>query len=173
MFDEPVNGLDPEGIVWIRQFMKRLAGQGRSILVSSHLLPEMALTATDLVVIGRGRLITASSTADFVDSASQSTVRVGSPQIHELTAALHRAGARVEPDAGSDFSLIVTGVDIARVGALAAAAGVVLTELSVQRASLEEAFMHITGHEVEYTAGGSAGGSDRSPALTGAGRWTR
>src|SRR6478609_1019182 len=95
LFDEPVNGLDPEGIVWIREFMKRLAIQGRSILVSSHLLPEMALTATDLVVIGRGRLITASSTADFVDSASQSTVRVGSPQIHELTAALHRAGARV------------------------------------------------------------------------------
>jgi ABC-2 type transport system ATP-binding protein len=170
LFDEPVNGLDPEGIVWIRQFMKRLAGEGRTILVSSHLLPEMALTASDLVVIGRGRLITAASTADFVESASHSTVRVGTLQTDELTSALRHAGVRVEPDAENAFSLIVTGTDIARVGVLAAAAGVVLTELSVQRASLEEAFMHITGHDIEYAAGSPADGADLSPALAGAGR---
>ena len=173
LFDEPVNGLDPEGIVWIRQIMKQLAGEGRTILVSSHLLPEIALTATDLIVIGRGRLIKAASTTDFVESASHSTVRVGTLQIDELTAALKRAGVHVEPDSDSDFSLIVTGTDIARVGTLAAAAGVVLTELSVQRASLEDAFMHITGHDIEYTAGDSVDGADRIPALAGAGRWMR
>jgi ABC-2 type transport system ATP-binding protein len=173
LFDEPVNGLDPEGIVWIRQFLKRLAGEGRTILVSSHLLPEMALTASHLVVIGRGRLITAASTADFVESASRSTVKVGTLQIVELTAALRRAGVRVEPDPEKDFSLIVTGTAIARVGVLAAAAGVVLTELSVQQASLEDAFMHLTGHDIEYSAGGPANAADRSPALAGAGRWAR
>jgi len=173
LFDEPVNGLDPEGIVWIRQFMKQLAGEGRTILVSSHLLPEMALTASDLLVIGRGRLITAASTTDFVESASHSTVRVGTLQIEELTGALRGAGVPVEPDPEKDFSLIVSGTNIARVGVLAADAGVVLTELSVQQGSLEDAFMHITGHDIEYTAGGSAEGSDRIPALAGAGRWTR
>jgi ABC-2 type transport system ATP-binding protein len=170
LFDDPVNGLDPEGIVWIRQFMKRLAGQGRSVLVSSHLLPEMALTATDLIVIGRGRLITASTTAEFVDSAAQSSVRVGSLQIQELTSTLRQAGARVQPAVDQESSLVVTGIDIIAVGRLAAAAGVVLTELAVQRGSLEEAFMHITGHDVEYTAGGFADGSDNSPAFAGAER---
>ena len=170
MFDEPVNGLDPEGIVWIRNFMQRLAEQGRSVLVSSHLLPEMALTATDLVVIGRGRLIAQSSTTEFVDSASESSVRVSSPQVLELAEALHYQGITVMPAADNETALIVTGVDIARVGALAAAAGVALTELSVQRGSLEEAFMHITGHDVEYTAGGTAGVSDNRPALAAAGR---
>src|SRR3954470_16102560 len=81
MFDEPVNGLDPEGIVWVRQFMQRLAAEGRCVLVSSHLLPEMALTAAELVVIGRGRLIAQSSTTEFVDSASRSSVRVDSPRL--------------------------------------------------------------------------------------------
>jgi len=170
MFDEPVNGLDPEGIVWIRHFMQRLAGEGRSVLVSSHLLPEMALTATDLVVIGRGRLIAQSTTTEFVDSASESSVRVSSPQVQELAGALRQPGTTVIPAADNETSLIVTGVDIARVGALAAAAGVVLTELSVQRGSLEEAFMHITGHDVEYTAGGTADVSDNRPALAAAGR---
>jgi ABC-2 type transport system ATP-binding protein len=170
LFDEPVNGLDPEGIVWIRQFMKRLAGQGRSVLVSSHLLPEMALTATDLIVIGRGKLITAATTADFVESAAQSSVRVGSLKIRELTTTLRQAGARVQPAVDAESCVLVSGIDITAVGRLAAATGVALTELSVQRGSLEEAFMHITGHDVEYTAGGFAGGSDDRPALAGAGR---
>ncbi|QJY47426.1 ATP-binding cassette domain-containing protein [Pseudonocardia broussonetiae] len=168
LFDEPVNGLDPEGIVWIRHFMQRLAGEGRTVLVSSHLLPEMALTATDLVVIGRGRLITQCSTAAFVDGAAESTVRVRSPQVPELAVALRRHGLGVAP--GEDgHALVVTGADTARVGELAAGAGVVLHELSAVRGSLEEAFMQITGHDVEYVAGGPVD-DDRAVALAAARR---
>ena len=180
MFDEPVNGLDPEGIVWIRQFMKRLAAEGRSVLVSSHLLAEMALTASDLVVIGRGRLIAQCSTTEFVDSASHSSVLVSSRAVHELAVALQRRGINFTTSPDNAEALIVTGTDIVEVGAVAASAGVVLTELSVQRASLEEAFMLITGHDVEYTAGGgnstntgnytNTGSSNNSPALAAAGR---
>jgi ABC-2 type transport system ATP-binding protein len=168
LFDEPVNGLDPEGIVWIRQFMQRLAAEGRCVLVSSHLLPEMALTAAELVVIGRGRLIAQSSTAEFVDSASRSSVRVDSPRLDELAAALRRAGVEAAPS--GDGALLVTGTAMARVGLVAADAGLPLSELSLRRGSLEEAFMHITGHDVEYTAGGSAPGPDGSAALAAARR---
>ncbi|WP_410613699.1 ATP-binding cassette domain-containing protein [Amycolatopsis sp. lyj-109] len=170
LFDEPVNGLDPEGIVWIRRFMRDLAAEGRSVLVSSHLLPEMALTATDLVVIGRGRLIAESSTAEFVDGAVTSTVRVRSPQLLDLAEVLMQQGIDVRADAGDDRSLVVTGTDIARVGELAAGAGLVLHELALQRGSLEEAFMHITGHDVEYSAGASAGARNDSAVLAAAGR---
>jgi ABC-2 type transport system ATP-binding protein len=163
MFDEPVNGLDPEGIVWIRQFMKHLAGEGRSVLVSSHLLSEMALTATELVVIGRGRLIAQSSTAAFVDGAASSSVRVRSPQLLELAEVLMRHGIDVQAAPDGEQSLIVTGADTARIGELAAGAGVVLHELALHRGSLEEAFIHITGHEVEY----AAGDHDNSFAVTG------
>jgi ABC-2 type transport system ATP-binding protein len=152
MFDEPVNGLDPEGIVWIRQLMRHLASEGRSVLVSSHLLPEMALTATELVVIGRGRLITQSSTAEFVDKAATSTVRVRSPQLLELAEVLMRQGIEVHAAPEDEQSLVVTGTDTTRIGELAAGAGVVLHELALHRGSLEEAFMHITGHDVEYAA---------------------
>ncbi len=164
LFDEPVNGLDPEGIVWIRHLMQRLAAEGRCVLVSSHLLPEMALTATHLVVIGRGRLIAQCTTTEFVASASTSTVRVTSPQVLELAEVLIRHDIDVAPSSDDPAALIVTGVDPARVGELAAAAGVVVHELSLQRGSLEEAFMQITGHEVEYVAGGSAVGPDQVPA---------
>ena len=152
LFDEPVNGLDPEGIVWIRRFMRQLAGEGRSVLVSSHLLPEMALTATELVVIGRGRLITQSSTAEFVDSAAHTTVRVRSPQLLELAEVLMRQGMDIQAAPDGDQSLVVSGADTTSIGDLAAGAGLVLHELAVQRGSLEEAFMHITGHDVEYSA---------------------
>jgi ABC-2 type transport system ATP-binding protein len=152
LFDEPVNGLDPEGIVWIRQFMRHLAGEGRSVLVSSHLLPEMALTATELVVIGRGRLIAQSSTAEFVDGAACSSVRVRSPQLLELAEVLIRHGIDVLAAPDDEQALVVTGADTNRVGELAAGAGVVLHELALHRGSLEEAFMHITGHDVEYAA---------------------
>jgi ABC-2 type transport system ATP-binding protein len=164
LFDEPVNGLDPEGIVWIRQLMQRLAGEGRSVLVSSHLLPEMALTASDLVVIGRGRLIAQCSTAEFVDSASTSTVRVASPQVLELAEILLRHQIDVAPSTDDREALVVSGVGAARVGELAAEAGVVLHELTLRRGSLEEAFMQITGHDVEYVAGGPARSSDDVPA---------
>lgn len=165
LFDEPVNGLDPEGIVWIRHFMQRLAGEGRIVLVSSHLLPEMALTATELVVIGRGQLITQCSTAAFVDGASESTVRVRTPQVLELTEVLARHQIRVtQPDPGAANQLIVASASTARIGELAAATGVVLHELTLHRGSLEEAFMHITGHDVEYTAGGTAADPNQAPA---------
>ncbi|MBB4687327.1 ABC transporter ATP-binding protein [Amycolatopsis jiangsuensis] len=150
LFDEPVNGLDPEGILWIRQFMHRLAGEGRTVFVSSHLLSEMALTATELVVIGKGQLISQSSTEEFVARASDNTVKVRSPQLPALHQQLVQASAQVA-DAGE--ALIVSGMDSAKIGEIAAAAGLVLHELSPQTGSLEQAFMQITGDSVEYHTG--------------------
>ncbi|QFZ23854.1 ABC transporter ATP-binding protein [Saccharothrix syringae] len=148
LFDEPVNGLDPEGILWIRQFMQGLAAEGRTVLVSSHLLSEMALTAQDLVVIGRGRLISQSSTTDFVERATENTVRVRSPHADKLGAMLLDKGFTVRDDA--DGALVVSGATSDQVGDVAAAGGVVLHELSPQRGSLEQAFMQLTGDSVEY-----------------------
>ncbi|RJQ84306.1 ABC transporter ATP-binding protein [Amycolatopsis panacis] len=150
LFDEPVNGLDPEGILWIRQFMHRLADEGRTVFVSSHLLSEMALTATQLVVIGKGELISQSSTEEFVARASDNTVKVRSPQLPTLAQHLAQAGAQVT-EAGE--ALIVSGLDSAKIGEIAAAAGLVLHELSPQTGSLEQAFMQITGDSVEYHTG--------------------
>ena len=147
LFDEPVNGLDPEGILWIRKFMHGLAEQGRTILVSSHLLSEMALTAQDLVVIGRGRLISQSSTADFIARAGDAATRVRSPQQTDLAAALTEVGADVRED---EQGLLVSGLDAAAIGELAAARGSVLHELSPRSGSLEEAFMRLTGEAVEF-----------------------
>jgi ABC-2 type transport system ATP-binding protein len=138
------------------------------VLVSSHLLPELALTATELVVIGRGRLIAQSSTASFVDSASEASVRVASPQVAALRDVLDRNGITATPT--GDGALVVTGADTVRVGAAAASGGVALSELAVHRGSLEEAFMQITGHDVEYAAGGSAGTDDQAAAHAAARR---
>jgi ABC-2 type transport system ATP-binding protein len=149
LFDEPVNGLDPEGILWIRRFMHRLADEGRTVFVSSHLLSEMALTAQELVVIGRGKLIAQCSTEEFVAQATESTVVVRSPQLAVLRSALGQDGVTVR-DEGE--SLVVSGMDSAAIGELAAAKGVVLHELSPQRGSLEEAFIQLTGDSVEYHA---------------------
>lgn len=149
LFDEPVNGLDPEGILWIRRFMQRLAAEGRTVLVSSHLLSEMALTAQDLVVIGKGRLISESSTQDFINRASENTVRVRSPQLAALRAALLDRGFTVQDD---EDALLVAGTTSDAVGEIAAADGVVLHELAPQRGSLEQAFMQITGDSVEYSS---------------------
>jgi ABC-2 type transport system ATP-binding protein len=149
LFDEPVNGLDPEGILWIRRFMHRLADEGRTVFVSSHLLSEMALTAQELIVIGRGKLIAQCSTEEFVAQATESTVLVRSPQLADLRSALGLEGVTVR-DEGE--SLVVSGMDCAAVGELAAAKGVVLHELSPQRGSLEEAFIQLTGDSVEYHA---------------------
>ncbi len=148
LFDEPVNGLDPEGILWIRGLMQRLAGEGRTVFVSSHLLSEMALTATELVVIGRGRLVAQGPTAQFVDGGAQVLVR--GPRLELIGRALRTGGFEVveEPDA-----LLVAGASTAEVGERIAAAGLVLHELTMRRASLEEAFMEITKQDVEYTAG--------------------
>jgi ABC-2 type transport system ATP-binding protein len=147
LFDEPVNGLDPEGILWIRKFMHRLADEGRTVLVSSHLLSEMSLTAQELIVIGRGKLIAQSSTEDFVTAATENTVKVRSPQVSKLRDALTGMNAVLRDDADA---LIVSGLDSAQIGEIAAANQVVLHELSPQRGSLEEAFMQLTGDSVEY-----------------------
>ncbi|RSN49039.1 export ABC transporter ATP-binding protein [Amycolatopsis sp. WAC 04197] len=150
LFDEPVNGLDPEGILWIRKFMHRLADEGRTVFVSSHLLSEMALTASHLVVIGKGRLISQSSTEDFVARAAENTVKVRSPQLPALRAALTQASAQVTD---ADRALVVSGLDSDKIGEIAAANQIVLHELSPQTGSLEQAFMQITGDSVEYHTG--------------------
>ncbi len=167
MFDEPVNGLDPEGILWIRNLMKRLATEGRTVFVSSHLMSEMALTADHLVVIGRGRLLADLPMAEFIKRNSRSAVRLRTPHQEQLLNALHGAGLRAE--AGPDGSWEVVDGDPALLGDLAAAHGVTLHELSPQQASLEEAFMQMTAESVEYRTGGSAG--TPGPAATPAPAW--
>jgi ABC-2 type transport system ATP-binding protein len=149
LFDEPVNGLDPEGILWIRNFMKSLAADGKTVLVSSHLLSEMALTADHLVVIGRGRLITDSSTKDFIANATSSSIRVRSPQLPQLQQVLAAQGIQTSADGDG---LAVLNAPIEQIGDLAAANGLTLHELSLRRGSLEDAFISLTGGAVEYTA---------------------
>ncbi|MEU6511402.1 ATP-binding cassette domain-containing protein [Streptomyces sp. NPDC046942] len=150
MFDEPVNGLDPEGIHWIRNLMKSLAAQGRTVFVSSHLMSEMALTADHLVVIGQGRLLADTSMAEFIRQNSRSYVRIRSPQREELLDMLHEAGITVVEAGGG--ALEVDGGKAEQIGELAARHGIVLHELSIQQASLEEAFMRLTAETVEYHA---------------------
>ncbi len=151
MFDEPVNGLDPEGILWIRNLMKGLAAEGRTIFVSSHLMSEMSLTADHLIVIGQGKLLADMSMADFIHQNSRSFVRLRSPQQERLKDVLHQAGidAVSVPATGA---LEIDGVPPERLGELAAQHQIVLHELSPQRASLEEAFMRMTADSVEYHA---------------------
>jgi ABC-2 type transport system ATP-binding protein len=150
MFDEPVNGLDPEGIHWIRNLMKSLAAQGRTVFVSSHLMSEMALTAEHLVVIGQGRLLADLSMADFIAQNSRSYVRVRSPQRERLLDVLHEAGITVVETGGG--ALEADGGKAELIGELAARHQLVLHELSPQQASLEEAFMQLTAGSVEYHA---------------------
>src|SRR5690349_9438019 len=149
LFDEPVNGLDPEGIVWIRTFMRAMAAEGRTVLVSSHLMSEMALTADHLVVIGRGRLLADVPTREFIEASSGNSVRVRSPQRDRLEQLLHARGLATTD---VDGYLQVQGVTPAEVGDLAAANGLTVHELFVQSASLEAAFMEMTSDSVEYHA---------------------
>ncbi|MGY0069818.1 ABC transporter ATP-binding protein [Streptomyces sp. QTS137] len=158
MFDEPVNGLDPEGIHWIRTLMKTLAAQGRTVFVSSHLMSEMALTADHLVVIGQGRLLADTSMADFIARNSRAYVRIRSPQRERLLDVLHEAGLTAVESGGA---LEVDGAGAERIGELAARHQLVLHELSPQRASLEEAFMRLTAESVEYHAHSDAPASPR------------
>ncbi|HET6917099.1 MAG TPA: ABC transporter ATP-binding protein [Acidimicrobiales bacterium] len=151
MFDEPVNGLDPEGIAWVRQLMRALAAEGRTVFVSSHLMSEMALTADHLIVIGKGKLIRDESITQFVESSSRHSVRVRSPQQDRLEEVLKRAGASFSTD---DGALDVHGLEAASIGELAASNGLVLHELTPKRASLEEAFMELTRDSVEFHATG-------------------
>ncbi|WP_037680614.1 ABC transporter ATP-binding protein [Streptomyces griseus] len=150
MFDEPVNGLDPEGIHWIRHLMKSLAAQGRTVFVSSHLMSEMALTADHLVVIGQGRLLADTSMADFIARNSRSYVRIRTPQRERLLDVLHGAGITVVETGNG--TLEVDGGKSELIGELAAQHQLVLHELSPQQASLEEAFMQLTAESVEYHA---------------------
>jgi len=148
ILDEPVNGLDPEGIHWIRNLLKSLAAEGRTVFVSSHLMSEMALTAQQVIVIGRGRLITDISVEEFVRQASGKLVHVRSPRAAALQALLEAPNVTVTiGDAGQ---LEVTGLTAAQIGDVASEAGIPLHELTPQQASLEEAFMTLTREEVEY-----------------------
>jgi ABC-2 type transport system ATP-binding protein len=148
MFDEPVNGLDPEGIHWIRNLMKALASEGRTIFVSSHLMSEMALTADHLIVIGQGKLLADTSMADFIHENSRSYTRLRSPQQEQLRDVLHQEGFSPVETAGG--VLEIDGATTEELGELAARHQLVLHELSSQRASLEEAFMQMTAGSVEY-----------------------
>jgi ABC-2 type transport system ATP-binding protein len=152
LFDEPVNGLDPEGILWVRTLLRHLAAEGRTVFVSSHLMSEMALTADHVVVIGRGRLIADRQVADLVNEGSHSYVRVRTPEPARLEPLLRSAGASVET--GSDGALTVTGLAADAIGDLSAENGVRLHELTPLTASLEEAFMDLTRESVEFRATG-------------------
>ena len=152
MFDEPVNGLDPEGILWIRQLMQSLAAQGRTVFVSSHLMSEMALTASHVVVIGRGQLIADVPVRDFVRSGTGGDVLVRSPRGAELAALLTGGGGTVVPEPDADAGLSVTGMDAAAIGDLAARHGIAVHQLVTRVASLEKAYMELTADSVEYHA---------------------
>ncbi|TXS56945.1 ABC transporter ATP-binding protein [Streptomyces sp. t39] len=161
MFDEPVNGLDPEGIHWIRNLMKALAQEGRTIFVSSHLMSEMALTADHLIVIGQGRLLADTSMADFIHKNSRSYVRLRTPQRERLLDVLHGAGM-IAVESGNG-TLEIDGATTEALGELAAEHRIVLHELSAQRASLEEAFMQMTAGSVEYHAHSTGDRADAPP----------
>lgn len=151
LFDEVINGLDPEGIHWMRSLMQRLAAEGRTVLVSSHLLSETALTATELVVIGRGRLVAQGPTEEFVGRVATQSVRVRTRQPSALAAALQEAGY-VARQAGEEGALDVEGATTDDIGDIAAERRLVVLELRAVRGSLEEAFLELTKPDVEYSA---------------------
>jgi ABC-2 type transport system ATP-binding protein len=150
LFDEPINGLDPEGIVWIRGFLRALADEGRAVLVSSHLMSELEGTADDLVVIGRGRLIASTSVQELLASMADGRVHVRTPEASELMTLLARAGATVTST--GENTLTVAGLDVARIADLTVENGLRVHELAPQRASLEEAFLELTHGAVEFEA---------------------
>jgi ABC-2 type transport system ATP-binding protein len=168
LLDEPVNGLDPEGVLWIRNLLKDLAARGRTILVSSHLMNEMAVTADHLIVIGKGQLIAAESTAEVISRGTEKSVRVLTPDAAKLTDLITAEGGEVRSGSlnpadaeladGAEL-LIVHGLNARRVGELAASAAVVMYELTPQLASLEEAFMELTAGSLEFGVRGDAVGA--------------
>ena len=159
ILDEPVNGLDPDGIRWIRGLLRGLADEGRTVFLSSHLMSEMALTADHVIVVGRGRLLRDQSMAEFIASASTNVVRVRSPHAGRLVDLLRADGVTVR--GLSDEVLEVEGLSSDAIGDMAAAAHVTLHELATQPASLEEAYMALTDESVDFRA---AGDHSRSPA---------
>jgi ABC-2 type transport system ATP-binding protein len=153
LLDEPVNGLDPEGILWVRNLMKSLASEDRTIFVSSHLMNEMAVTADHLIVIGKGKLIADCSTQEFIERSSERSVLVRSPEAGALAGLITAAGGTVTPQPAADGrtdELSVTGLEAPRIGEIAAANRIVLHELTPRLASLEEAYMELTAGSVEY-----------------------
>jgi ABC-2 type transport system ATP-binding protein len=152
MFDEPVNGLDPEGILWIRTLMRSLAAEGRTVLVSSHLMSEMENTADHLLVVGRGRLIADCGMAEFIARSSGQAVLVRSPQPDALARAVTAAGGSVT-SAGEPGELLIRGLGEEQVGDTAAAAGIPVHHLAASRVSLEQAFMELTADSVDFHAG--------------------
>ena len=155
MFDEPINGLDPDGILWIRNLMKSLAAQGRTVFLSSHLMSEMAQTADHLLVIARGRIIADASTEEFISRNAVPSVRVRAVQQADLAAALTQRGALAE--CCPDGSMIVTGLDAAAIGGVASDRHITLVELAAHGTTLEEAFFDLTRNETDYHAGQLAG----------------
>jgi ABC-2 type transport system ATP-binding protein len=160
MFDEPVNGLDPEGILWIRNFMKALAADGRTVFVSSHLMSEMENTADHLIVVGKGSLIADCSMSEFIARSSGSSVRVKTPSPDSLVLAIAAEGGSATT--AKDGTMLVHGMTAEQVGDIAFEKGIRLHELAAVRASLEEAFMELTAGSVEYRA--------EVPAVIGSGR---
>jgi len=151
MFDEPVNGLDPEGIHWIRGFFRELAADGRTVLVSSHLMSEMAQTADHLVIIGRGRLLADLPTAELIESSARRDVLLRSPRAAALAALITAAGGTVTPQ--DDGALVVVGLDAAAIGDLAAGHGIAVHALVPRQASLEDAYLDLTGESTDFRAG--------------------
>ena len=158
LFDEPVNGLDPDGIRWVRNLLKRLAREGRTVFVSSHMMSEMAVTADEVIIIGRGRLISQAPMDQLLAESSLQFVRVRSPQLEQLQVALGQIGATVEKEA--DGSLTVRGADEVAIGELAAKNSFVLHELAPQSGSLEDAFMELTEDSIEYQGAEALTGSN-------------
>ncbi len=150
MFDEPINGLDPEGIIWIRTLMQRLAGEGRTVFVSSHLMTEMQHTADHLLVIGRGRLLADCSMTTFIERHRRPVVRIRTPETHGLGTLITDAGGAVT--VGDDGALSATGLPMEQIGHLAWTRRIEVQELSAVEASLEQAFMQLTRDSVEYHA---------------------
>jgi ABC-2 type transport system ATP-binding protein len=164
MFDEPVNGLDPEGILWIRNLMKALAAEGRTVFVSSHLMSEMENTADHLIVIGKGQLIADCTMNEFIARSSGAAVRVRTPSSEELVKALARRGVEAVT-AKPDGALEIRGLSTEEIGDLAFTEGIRLHELTVLRASLEEAFMELTASSVEYRADVLTGQGASAPTI--------
>jgi ABC-2 type transport system ATP-binding protein len=159
ILDEPANGLDPEGILWIRNLLKRLAREGHTVFLSSHLMSEMAQTAENLVIVGRGRLISETTVEELVERTTLTeSVRVDTPQSSELAAALSAAGATLE--SSERGVLAVRGLSAGQIGDIAAAGAITLHELTPNRASLEEAFMDLTQDAVEYHAAAALPSAD-------------
>ncbi|MBT2483504.1 MULTISPECIES: ABC transporter ATP-binding protein [unclassified Microbacterium] len=159
ILDEPVNGLDPEGVLWVRQLMRRLAGEGRTVLLSSHLMSEMAQTADDLIVIGRGRILADGPISEVIAEVTESAVRVRTHDLAGLTAALAAPGVTVVPR--TDGAVDVTGLTPEQVANAAATAGVVLYEVASLSGSLEDAYIALTAGAVEYRSTPSRTGVDR------------